>query len=50
MIDESTKTLTATFETREAADLAIEHLVQVQGLDRADISVRAVGASNSSVR
>jgi hypothetical protein len=30
MIDESTKTLTATFETREAADLAIEHLVQVQ--------------------
>lgn len=48
MSDKSTKTVTATFQTREGADLAIEHMVQHAGLDRADIFVKADGPSNSS--
>jgi hypothetical protein len=48
MSDEATKTLTATFETRAAADLAIEHLVQEAGIDRSDIFVKAAGMNNSS--
>lgn len=48
MSDNSTKTVTATFQTREGADLAIEHMVQHAGLDRADIFVEAGGHSNSS--
>ncbi|WJH38447.1 hypothetical protein N7E02_07450 (plasmid) [Aliirhizobium terrae] len=48
MSDTSTKTITATFSTREAADLAVEHLVQKLGVDRADIFVQTNGSDNSS--
>lgn len=48
MSDESTKSVTATFQTREAADLAVEHIVQRAGLNRADIFVEAGSQSNSS--
>jgi hypothetical protein len=34
------KTTSATFKTREAADLAIERLVQQHGISRADIFVQ----------
>jgi hypothetical protein len=44
---ESTKTIVATFDTREAADAAIEHLVQQQGIDRPDIFVQAEGRENT---
>lgn len=36
-----TKTILATFDTREAADAAMEHLVQQQGVERPDIFVQA---------
>jgi hypothetical protein len=48
MADDSTTTITATFETREAADLAVEHLVQQHGLSRSDIFVRASGDINTA--
>ena len=48
MSDTSTKTVTAAFSTREAADLAVEHLVQKLGVDRADIFVQTSGSINSS--
>ncbi len=41
MADDNTVTITATFETREAADLAVEHLVQQHGVSRPDIFVQA---------
>lgn len=48
MSDTSTQTITATFQTREGADLAVEHMVQRVGINRADIFVEAGNASNSS--
>jgi hypothetical protein len=48
MSDETVKTLYATFDTREAADLAIEHLVQQYGIDRSDVFVEAVGRENTT--
>lgn len=41
------RTLTGTFETRRAADIAIEHLVQEYGIDRTDIVVAPVSDANS---
>lgn len=46
--DDNVRTIRGTFATREAADLAIEHLVQEHGIDRADIFVQAKGAANTS--
>lgn len=43
-----TNTVSATFETRRAAELAIEHLVQEHGIARTDISVDTEGVANSS--
>ena len=40
--------LSAVFSTREQADLAIEHLVQEYGVDRAFIYVEPVGDQNSA--
>ncbi|MDQ1195983.1 hypothetical protein [Agrobacterium sp. SORGH_AS 787] len=37
MADNATSTIRATFDTREAADLAVEHLVQQHGIARPDI-------------
>ena len=41
------RTLIGTFATRRAADLAIEHLVQEYGIDRAAIMVAPVSDANS---
>ncbi|MDB5505318.1 MAG: hypothetical protein JWR89_5220 [Tardiphaga sp.] len=43
-----TDNISATFETRRAAELAIEHLVQEHGVPRTGVSVDAEGAANSS--
>jgi hypothetical protein len=48
MADISTTTIRASFATREAAELAIEHLVQQYGVSRPDIFVQAVGEQNTA--
>ncbi|OWV73187.1 hypothetical protein ATY77_09380 [Rhizobium sp. R634] len=48
MADDSTTTITATFETREAADLAVEHLVQQHGISRPDIFIQSASNRNSA--
>ncbi|KQO77718.1 hypothetical protein [Rhizobium sp. Leaf262] len=48
MADDSTTTIRATFETRAAADLAIEHLVQQHGISRPDIFVQSATAENTA--
>jgi hypothetical protein len=48
MSDTSTQTFTASFKTREAADLAVEHLVQKLEIERTDVFVRSVGSANAS--
>lgn len=48
MSDISTQTITAAFATREAADLAVEHLVQKLGVERTDIFVQSAGSDNAS--
>ncbi len=47
MSDTSTTTITALFRTREDADLAIEHLVQKNGVPRPDIFVQPTSNENS---
>ena len=41
-------TITAQFETRRDAELAVEHLVQEHGIARTDIFIRARGETNSA--
>jgi hypothetical protein len=48
MADDSNTTITATFETREAADLAVEHLVQQDGISRPDIFIRSATDRNTA--
>jgi hypothetical protein len=48
MADDSTTTIRARFETRAAADRAVEHLVQQHGVSRPDIFIQSVGAENSA--
>lgn len=48
MADDSTTTITAFFETRAAADLAVEHLVQQHGVSRPVIFVQASGDRNTA--
>jgi hypothetical protein len=48
MADDSTLTIRATFVTREAADLAVEHLVQQLGISRPDVYVQPVGDDNTA--
>ena len=48
MSDNATTSVSALFETREAADYAIEHLVQQHGLNRADIFAEPAGGSNTA--
>ncbi|MFQ6163579.1 hypothetical protein ACLMJV_12925 [Sinorhizobium meliloti] len=48
MADDSTTTIRATFETREAADLAVEHLVQQHGILRPDIFVQSASDRNTA--
>lgn len=48
MADDSVKTITGLFETREEADIAIEHLVQQHGIARADIFIQPRDNANSA--
>ena len=48
MSDDSTKTMWATFATREAADRAVEHLVQQWGIARADVFVEPNADANTA--
>ena len=48
MADESTTTIRATFDTRAAADLAVEHLVQQHGISRPDIFIQSTTTENTS--
>jgi hypothetical protein len=41
-------TVVARFETRRDAEIAVEHLVQEHGIERADIFIHAAGNANSS--
>lgn len=41
MSNGSNTTIRAIFETREAADLAVEHLIQKHGIPRPDIFIQA---------
>jgi hypothetical protein len=48
MADDKTSTLTATFRTREEADLAVEHLVQQHGISRPDIFIQSSSRRNTT--
>lgn len=48
MGDDSVTTIRGTFATREAAERAIEHLVQEHGIDRSDVFVAAAEAANTA--
>ncbi|NTF34798.1 hypothetical protein [Rhizobium skierniewicense] len=48
MADDSTTTIRATFNTRAAADLAVEHLVQQHGISRPNIFIQSAVAENTS--
>ncbi len=41
-------TLSARFETRRDAEMAVERLVQEHGIERTDIFISAAGAANSA--
>ncbi|KQS04471.1 hypothetical protein ASG11_09600 [Sphingomonas sp. Leaf357] len=41
-------TITAIFETRRDADLAVEHLVQEHDIERGDIALESATAENSA--
>lgn len=42
------RTITANFDTRRDAETAVEHLVQVHGIDRADVFIGAAGKANTA--
>ena len=48
MTDRKTATIYGDFNTREAADRAIEHLVQELGIDRTDVFVQAKDGANTA--
>ena len=48
MSEDRTTRIKAVFETREAADLAIEHLVQEHNISRPDIFVQSISEGNSA--
>ena len=48
MGDDSNMTIRATFETREATDLAVEHLVQQLGVSRSDIFIQSASNHNTA--
>ncbi|MCJ8056154.1 hypothetical protein GB928_028585 [Shinella curvata] len=48
MSDDSTKTMWATFATREAADRAVEHLVQQCGIARTDVFIEPNAGLNTA--
>ncbi|MNE54777.1 hypothetical protein D3C80_1495870 [compost metagenome] len=48
MAEDRTTTIRATFDTREAADLAVEHLVQQHGISRPDIFIQSATDRNTT--
>ncbi|GAK73152.1 hypothetical protein [Agrobacterium rubi] len=48
MADDSTTTIRATFNTRAASNLAVDHLVQQHGISRPDICIQSATAENTS--
>ncbi len=48
MADDSTTTIKATFDTRAAADLAVEHLVQQHSISRPDIFIQSATSQNTA--
>ena len=48
MADDSSTTIRATFKTREAADVAVEHLVQQLGISRPDIFIQSATDRNTA--
>jgi hypothetical protein len=48
MADDSTTTIRAIFESREAADRAVEHLVQQHGVSRPDIFIQSTTDRNTA--
>ncbi len=48
MPDHRTLTIRANFDTREAADLAVEHLVQQLGIPLPDVFVQSAATANTS--
>ena len=48
MSDTSITTIRAIFETREAAELAVEHLVQQHGVERPDIFIQSATSDNTA--
>ena len=42
------KKIIARFDTRRAADLTVEHLVQEHGIDRSDLVLKAAGSDNTT--
>lgn len=48
MADDSSTTIWATFDTREAAELAVEHLVQLRGILRPDIFIQSATTENTA--
>ncbi len=48
MAEDNMTTLTATFKTRQEAELAVEHLVQQHGISRPDIFVQSATAANTA--
>lgn len=43
-----TQTLTATFQTRREAELAVEHIVQAHNIDRTQVVIGAAGSDNTA--
>jgi hypothetical protein len=48
MADDSTTTIRATFKTREAAEIAVERLVQQYGVPRPDVFIQPVSDRNTA--
>lgn len=48
MSDDSTTTIRGTFETRAAAELSVEHLVERHGISRPDIFIQPASDENTA--
>ncbi|OEC95953.1 MULTISPECIES: hypothetical protein [unclassified Rhizobium] len=48
MADNSTTTVSATFQARQAADLAVEHLVQEHGISRPAVFAQSADDRNTA--
>ncbi|MHC1550341.1 hypothetical protein [Phyllobacterium sp. K27] len=48
MSDSSTTTIRAIFETRDAAEMAVEHLVQQHGVERPNVFIQSATSDNTA--